>query len=154
MATAPRPLKRIITCLQQSGLVKLSPVGLQRYLSNTCLEKQNKEKEAISRGPVSGGGRGGEGVGGASARSCLLGAAALGLGLTGAALYNSVKDERDINVSNSTGSLPNTGVHYLIPTAYCASVYKDDSPRYKYNFIADVVEKSAPAVVYIEILGR
>ncbi len=29
-----------------------------------------------------------------------------------------------------------------------------DSPRMKYNFIADVVEKAAPTVVHIEIRGR
>lgn len=154
MATAFRPVIRIITSLQQSGLVKLSPVGLARYLSTTCLEKDTKEKAAISGAPVSGGrGRGG-GDGGDSARAGLLGAAALALGLGGAALYNSVQDERDKDVSHRTGSVPNPVLHYLIPTALCASPYKDDSPRYKYNFIADVVEKSAPAVVYIEILGR
>ncbi|KAJ8281085.1 hypothetical protein GJAV_G00063330 [Gymnothorax javanicus] len=42
----------------------------------------------------------------------------------------------------------------VLLTARCASPYKPDSPRYTYNFIADVVEKSAPAVVYIEITGR
>lgn len=146
MATTPRPLTRITRCLQECGRhIKLSPLGRVQYLSNTCVEKPAKEKTPVLRAPVSGGGQEG---GGSSARACLLGAAALGLGLSGAALYNnSVKDERD-------KGLPNTVLHYLIPTAYCASPYKDDSPRYKYNFIADVVEKSAPAVVYIDILGR
>lgn len=146
MATARRGLVRIITCLQEGGRhVKLSHLGLARSLSNTCLETTSNVKV-----PASGGGGGREG-GGGSARACVLGGAALGLGLGGAALYNSVKDE---DVSQRTGSLTHTVLHYLIPTASCASAYKDDSPRYKYNFIADVVEKSAPAVVYIEILGR
>lgn len=42
----------------------------------------------------------------------------------------------------------------VVPSAHCAAPFKPDSPRFKYNFIADVVEKSTPAVVYIEILGR
>lgn len=159
MATTPRPLTRIITCLQESArLLKLSPLRLVQYSSNTCLEKPTKEKTVNLRGPVSGGGREsgdrGGGGGGGSARACLLRAAALGLGLSGAAIYNSVKDELDKGVARTTGSFTNTVLHYLIPSANCASQYKDDSPRYKYNFIADVVEKSAPAVVYIEIIGR
>lgn len=148
MATIPRPLIRSIICLQESGRhVKLSPLGLVRTVSNTCSGEQTKEKTPIFRAPVSGGGREG---GGGSARTYLLGAAALGLGLSGAALHS----ERDKDVSQRTRFLTKTVNHFLIPQAYCAAPYKDDTPRYKYNFIADVVEKSAPAVVYIEILGR
>ncbi|XP_014318167.1 serine protease HTRA2, mitochondrial isoform X2 [Myotis lucifugus] len=42
------------------------------------------------------------------------------------------------------------------PPAVFAAVLRPPptSPRSQYNFIADVVEKTAPAVVYIEILGR
>ncbi|XP_027691811.1 serine protease HTRA2, mitochondrial isoform X3 [Vombatus ursinus] len=44
----------------------------------------------------------------------------------------------------------------LSPPAVLAAVPTPppSSPRRLYNFIADVVEKTAPAVVYIEILGR
>ncbi|KAL0969542.1 hypothetical protein UPYG_G00228660 [Umbra pygmaea] len=45
-------------------------------------------------------------------------------------------------------------LEHVMPSAHCASPVKPDSPRFKYNFIADVVEKSTPAVVYIEIVGR
>lgn len=81
----------------------------------------------------------------------LLRSVSVGLGLCGAALLDSEKDDKakDRNVSISGRCLD-----LILPSAHCASPFKPDSPRYKYNFIADVVEKSTPAVVYIEIIGR
>uniref|UniRef100_A0A8D0C9M9 Serine protease HTRA2, mitochondrial n=1 Tax=Salvator merianae TaxID=96440 RepID=A0A8D0C9M9_SALMN len=47
----------------------------------------------------------------------------------------------------------------LFPRSLCAAVPASPpagpaSPRAAYNFIADVVERTAPALVYVEILGR
>ncbi|XP_028293499.1 serine protease HTRA2, mitochondrial-like isoform X2 [Gouania willdenowi] len=69
----------------------------------------------------------------------------LGLGLFGAVLQEGQREEREDNRRSLTD---------LLPSAHCASPFKPDSPRYKYNFIADVVEKSTPALVYIEIVVR
>lgn len=81
-----------------------------------------------------------------SSGSSLLRALSVGLGLCGAALLDAQKEENgDKGVPLSRG---------FLPSARCASPFKPDSPRFKYNFIADVVEKSTPAVVYIEIVGR
>lgn len=88
-----------------------------------------------------------------SYRTRLLSAVGLGLGLSGAALYISSSDDQKKD-SHQTQTATNRTLNLLLPSASCASQYKSDSPRYKYNFIADVVEKSAPAVVYIEIVGR
>lgn len=67
----------------------------------------------------------------------------MGLGLCAMALLNSHSKDREKNF-----------IQHILPSAYCATPLKPDTPRFKYNFIADVVEKSTPAVVYIEILGR
>nr|XP_060635495.1 serine protease HTRA2, mitochondrial [Anolis sagrei ordinatus] len=42
----------------------------------------------------------------------------------------------------------------LVPALLAAVPSPPPSPRTTYNFIADVVERTAPALVYIEILGR
>ncbi|KAL3968916.1 tyrosyl-DNA phosphodiesterase 2 [Sarotherodon galilaeus] len=82
--------------------------------------------------------------------SSLLTSVSVGLGLCGAALLDTEKDQKgDKEVAISRGFL-----QHILPSAQCASPFKPDSPRFKYNFIADVVEKSTPAVVYIEIVGR
>lgn len=75
----------------------------------------------------------------------------LGLGLLGAALWAGQKQETG---EDRPGSVARRCLDLVVSSAHCASPFKADSPRYKYNFIADVVEKSTPAVVYIEILGR
>ncbi|XP_023141679.2 LOW QUALITY PROTEIN: serine protease HTRA2, mitochondrial [Amphiprion ocellaris] len=71
----------------------------------------------------------------------------VGLGLCAAALLDSHKEDKGVSVSGRF-------LEFILPSAHCATPFKPDSPRYKYNFIADVVEKSTPAVVYIEIVGR
>lgn len=67
----------------------------------------------------------------------------MGLGLCAMALLNSHSKDTEKNF-----------IQRVLPLAHCASPFKLDTPRFKYNFIADVVEKSTPAVVYIEIIGR
>lgn len=75
----------------------------------------------------------------------------VGLGLVGAAVWVRQKEETE---EDRPGSVARRCLDLVLTSAHCASPFKPDSPRYKYNFIADVVEKSTPAVVYIEILGR
>ncbi|XP_017270691.1 serine protease HTRA2, mitochondrial isoform X3 [Kryptolebias marmoratus] len=86
--------------------------------------------------------------GGRKGSSSLLRSMSLGLGIFGAALLDSRKDEQGDTKS------PGGFLGLILPSARCAQPFKPDSPRYRYNFIADVVEKSTPAVVYIEIMGR
>ncbi|XP_017270683.1 serine protease HTRA2, mitochondrial isoform X2 [Kryptolebias marmoratus] len=85
--------------------------------------------------------------GGRKGSSSLLRSMSLGLGIFGAALLDSRKDEQGDTKS------PGGFLGLILPSARCAQPFKPDSPRYRYNFIADVVEKSTPAVVYIEIMG-
>ncbi|XP_054653616.1 serine protease HTRA2, mitochondrial-like isoform X1 [Dunckerocampus dactyliophorus] len=80
--------------------------------------------------------------------SRLLQTLSVGLGLCGAVFLDS-KEGGLAKDRISHGVLER-----ILLSAECASPFTPDSPRYKYNFIADVVEKSTPAVVYIEIVGR
>lgn len=88
-----------------------------------------------------------------SERTTLLKSVAVGLGLGSAALLHFRGDEED-KVCERRDLFCDSILERVLPTAHCASPFKPDSPRFKFNFIADVVEKSTPAVVYIEIVGR
>ncbi|XP_037341907.2 serine protease HTRA2, mitochondrial-like [Pungitius pungitius] len=83
--------------------------------------------------------------------SSLLVSLSVGLGLCGAGLLVSDKYK---NVKDGGDSISGRFLELVLSSAECASPSRPDSPRFKYNFIADVVEKSTPAVVYIEIVGR
>ncbi|XP_027856848.1 serine protease HTRA2, mitochondrial [Xiphophorus couchianus] len=75
----------------------------------------------------------------------------VGLGLCGAALLDRLREDQ-VDSEGPSGS--SSFLRLFLPSAQCASPFRPDSPRFRYNFIADVVEKSTPAVVYIEIVGR
>ncbi|KAF4105605.1 serine protease HTRA2, mitochondrial-like isoform X2 [Onychostoma macrolepis] len=136
-------IRTITRCLRDSSrqpnVMTVRPLG---HFSNSSSGEEEREARAVVSRRTSGGG-------GRSARL----AAAFGLGLGGAALY-SLRDEDNKDALQRTVAVRNLLIDSLLPTVQCASPFKPDSPRYKYNFIADVVEKSAPAVVYIEIIGR
>ncbi|XP_042356314.1 serine protease HTRA2, mitochondrial-like [Plectropomus leopardus] len=89
--------------------------------------------------------------GGDSSSSSLLRSVSVGLGLCGAVLLDTQKNK---DQEDGGFSISGRFRELILPTAQCASPFKPDSPRYRYNFIADVVEKSTPAVVYIEIVVR
>ncbi|XP_078080813.1 serine protease HTRA2, mitochondrial-like isoform X2 [Mustelus asterias] len=75
----------------------------------------------------------------------------LGLGLGSAAAALLLWRRRE-EVPRGPGS--GLGFSALLPAVQAARPVPPDSPRFRFNFIADVVEKTGPAVVYIEILGR
>ncbi|XP_048060166.1 serine protease HTRA2, mitochondrial-like [Megalobrama amblycephala] len=136
-------IRTITRCLRrQPNVMTARPLG---HFSNTSSGKQ----EHVEVQPVvSHRGSGG------SSRTAPL-AVALGLGgAAAAALLYSLRDENNKDALQRTVAVRNLLIDSILPTVQCASPFKPDSPRYKYNFIADVVEKSTPAVVYIEIVGR
>ncbi|XP_069571064.1 serine protease HTRA2, mitochondrial-like isoform X1 [Brachyistius frenatus] len=114
----------------------------------TCHYRRAEGNTGLDRRGPAGDRRRDRGGGGGGGSSCpLLGSVSVGLGLCGAALLDrDDKGNKRVSVSRF--------LDRLLPSARCASPFKADSPRFKYNFIADVVEKSTPAVVYIEIVGR
>ncbi|XP_043111788.1 serine protease HTRA2, mitochondrial-like [Puntigrus tetrazona] len=134
-----RCLVRTVTrCLKDGGRqTHAMPARALGHFSDSSPGKERHEAVVCRRSP-GGGGR--------------L-AAALGLGL-GGALWYLLRDEDGKDALQRTVAVRSLLIDGLLPTVQCASPFKPDSPRFKYNFIADVVEKSTPAVVYIEIVGR
>lgn len=136
-------LRTITRCHRDSSRqLNLTTVRALGHFSNSS---SGKEEHVETVDPP-------RGSGGGSGTSRL--AVALGLGLGGAAAVFSLRGEDNKDALQRTVAVKNLLIDSILPTVQCASPFKPDSPRYKYNFIADVVEKSTPAVVYIEIVGR
>lgn len=112
-----------------------------------CNRRQSEGHTSLDKVPPVGWG----GKNGQRRNYLLFESVSVGLGLFGAAVWVGQKEETE---EDRPGSVARRCLDLVLSTAHCASPFKPDSPRYKYNFIADVVEKSTPAVVYIEILGR
>ncbi|KAK7139948.1 hypothetical protein R3I94_012542 [Phoxinus phoxinus] len=138
-------IRTITRCLRDSrhqpNVRAVRPLG---YFSNSSSGKQEHvEVRTVASHRSSGD----------NSRTARL-AVAFGLGLGGAAALYSLRNENNKDALQSSVSVRNLLIDSILPTVQCASPFKPDSPRFKYNFIADVVEKSTPAVVYIEIVGR
>lgn len=134
---------------QRRGLNSLAERTATRVPSAVvCSHREAEGNTSLDRrGPAGDRWSGGDN----SSRSGLLRTVSVGLGLCGVALLDGHRDKQE---DDSRFTLSGRILDRILPSAQCASPFKPDSPRYKYNFIADVVEKSTPAVVYIEIVGR
>uniref|UniRef100_A0A672IIV3 Serine protease HTRA2, mitochondrial n=1 Tax=Salarias fasciatus TaxID=181472 RepID=A0A672IIV3_SALFA len=133
--------------------------GLQSA-SRVCELSGAEGLGALDRGAPGGGGsgrRGGRDGGGSGGSGApLLASVSVCLGLCGSTLLDALRGEERSSPRSGrlVGGQEIRLIDRLLPAAQCAAPFRPDSPRYKYNFIADVVERSTPAVVYIEILGR
>ncbi|XP_062295909.1 serine protease HTRA2, mitochondrial-like [Scomber scombrus] len=138
-------LRRHTACHSRglSSVLRVSSAG-------TCNHRGEEGHSSLDRGAVAGDRRGD----GRDRSSYPLLSVSVGLGLCGAALVDRKEEEEEEKVTDRRASVSQRFLELILPSAHCASPFKPDSPRYKYNFIADVVEKSTPAVVYIEIVGR
>lgn len=132
---------------QSRGLNSAAQRTVSRLSAGTCSHRGAEGDTSLdSRAPAGDRRRGGPDY---SSSPLLL--VSVGLGLCGATLLDTQKEEK---VKDRRSSVSQRFLELILPSAHCAAPFKPDSPRYRYNFIADVVEKSTPAVVYIEILGR
>lgn len=140
-------LRRHTRCPSR-GLDSLSERTVSRVSSVVCNHGGAQSTTSLSVGPSVDRDRHGRGD---RSRSPVLQSFSVGLGLCGAVFLDNQRKEE---AKDRTVSLSERITEFLLSSAQCASPFKPDSPRYRYNFIADVVEKSTPAVVYIEIVGR
>ncbi|XP_022077374.1 serine protease HTRA2, mitochondrial [Acanthochromis polyacanthus] len=135
---------RTHTRCQSRGLNSVAERTVSRVSSVMVCNHRGAEGDTrLDRRAPAGDRRGGRD----SSGSPVVKSVSVGLGLCAAALLDSHEEDKRVSVSGRF-------LEFILPSAHCASPFKPDSPRYKYNFIADVVEKSTPAVVYIEIVGR
>lgn len=139
---------RTHTRCQNRGLQSLAEGTVSRLPSVVACNHRETEGDTVDREPPVHWNRKG---GRSKSSSPLFKSISVGLGLCGVALLGSQQDEKG---TDRKVSISRQRLELILPSAQCASPFKPDSPRYKYNFIADVVEKSTPAVVYIEIVGR
>ncbi|XP_056617037.1 serine protease HTRA2, mitochondrial-like [Triplophysa dalaica] len=145
-------IKTMTRCLRDSS--RQSHIMTVRTVGH--FSKSYSEKHSDGDGPVNGQqlslvSQRASGGSGRAARMAL----AFGLGLGSATALYALRDEDDReDALQRTVEVRHLLIDSLLPTVQCAAPFKPDSPRCKYNFIADVVEKSTSAVVYIEIVGR
>lgn len=143
-------VKTVTRCLRDSG--RQPHFMTVRTLGH--FSKSSSEKHNDGEGPVNGQlSVVSQRASGGSGRAARM-AVAFGLGLGAATVLYALRDVDDKDALQKTVAVRHLLIDSLLPTVQCAAPFKPDSPRYKYNFIADVVEKSTPAVVYIEIVGR